>query len=403
MSVAGQAAGMVRPAQGQKRFAVAALVAVFVVGAASLAWALASDETKPDFAFLTVTWLYLMGVSQAGVVFAAMMRLVGAEWSKPYYRLGELATLAFLPFAILGFLLIYFLGQGQLFLWLEPHGNAHLSPWLDIDWLLARNLFGLLLFYGVSLAYVRKALSPDLAGGAAQDHRAVEARLRAMSPFVIVAFVVCNTLLAWDFGMMIAEHWYSTVFPIYFSFGNVFAGTAALVLFVPVLRRAGAAPPFGPDQVRNLGMVVTAFTLIWLYLYWAQFFVIWYGNLPRETGPVWRQMYGHYAPYYWTMMSACFFVPFVAFIFAAVKRSVLLMCLLALGINAGIWLNKYLTVVPVYSPDDRPFDRWLDISLAAGLLAGFLAVLAWLVGRLPAFSHWEMNLEPGAGPGPGQR
>jgi hypothetical protein len=250
------------------------------------------------------------------------------------------------------------------------------------------------LFYGVSIVYVRKSLRADLPGAEALDPRGLESELRAMSPWVIVAFVICNTLIAWDFGMMIAEHWYSTVFPIYFSFGHLYAATAALVLLIPLFGGTAGRSPFRPVQVRNLAMVVTGFTLIWLYLYWAQFFVIWYGNLPRETDVVWRQMYGHYAPWYWTMMTACFFVPFVAFIFAAVKRSLIAVCGLALGINAGIWINKYLTVVPVLAPDHRPLEHWLDIGIGLGLLAGFLAALAWLVARMPPFARWEIGTEP---------
>ena len=57
-------------------------------------------------------------------------------------------------------------------------------------------------------------------------------------------------------------------------------------------------------------------------------------------------------------MVGCFFLPFAALIFAAVKRSLAAMCVIAAGINAGIWLNKYLIVVPAFAPDDRPFDRW---------------------------------------------
>ena len=397
MSAVGGSAAIARtgrqPKGGGVRLAV--LVAIFVIGAASFVYALTSEDTEPDFALLTVSFLYLMGVSQAGVVFSAIMRLVGAQWSKPYYRLGELATLAFLPFAFLVFLLIYVYAQEDLFHWLAPSADEHMSPWLDIDWLLIRNLFGLLLFYGLSVIYILKALRPDLPGAANRDHRAIERELRVMSPLVIAAFVVCNTLIAWDFGMMLVEHWYSTVFPIFFSFGNLFAGSAALVLFAAVLGRSDVAkPPFGPAQIRSLGMVITGFTLIWLYLFWAQFFVIWFGNLPREMDPLWRQMYGHYAPYYWAMMAGCFFVPFVAFVFAVVKRSLLAMCILALGINAGIWLNKYLAVAPVFSPDDRPFDSWLDVSLSVGLLAGFLAVLTLLLSRWPNYSHWEIALKP---------
>lgn len=392
MSAVGRSVTMTAPGPRRRGLALAVLAGLFAVGAASFVYALASDSADPDFALLTVTFLYLMGISQAGVVFSSILRIVGAHWSKPYYRFAELATLAFAPFALGVFLLIYIYARGDLFYWASADPDAHLNAWLDLDWLLIRNLLGLLLFYGVSTVYVLKALKPDLTTQSEADQARIESELQRLSPWVILAFVVCNTFFAWDFGMMLVEHWYSTVFPIYFAFGNLFAGSAALVLIAALLGRPGAEGSyFELPQIRNLGILVTGFTLIWLYLFWAQFFVIWFGNLPREMEPLWRQMYGHYAPYYWTMMSACFFVPFAAFVFAAVKRSLLAMCLLALSINLGIWLNKYLTVVPVFSPDDRPFDSWLDIALALGLLSGFLALLLWLIGRWPAYSYWEIK------------
>lgn len=371
------------------------LTALFLVGVAGLVYGL-TGEAQIDLPLLTVSFLYLMGVSQAAVLFCAILRLVGAEWPKPYYRLAELATLAFFPFALLGFLLIVLYGQDQLFYWLAAASDDHLNPWLNINWLLARNLLALLLFYAVSTVYVLTALKPDLRSAAAGrvDRRRVERRLYLLSPLVIIAFVICNTLISWDFGMMLIEHWHSSVFPIHFSFGNLFAATAALVIFPALLRQSGASEPrFGTEQIRNVAMMVTAFMLLWLYFYWAQFFVIWFGNLPHETEPLWRQMYGHYAPYYWAMLAGCFFLPLATLIFAAVKRSVAAMCIIALGINAGIWINKYLTVVPVFSPEHRPFTNWLDIVVAAGLLAGFLAVLLLLVSRLPLYSYWEMAPE----------
>jgi hypothetical protein len=185
------------------------------------------------------------------------------------------------------------------------------------------------------------------------------------------------------------------VFPIFFWFGNVFAGTAAMIVFPAVLGLGDkSGSPFGPDQVRYLGMMVTTFTLLWLYFFWAQFFVIWFGNLPQETEPLWRQMYGHYAPYYWTMMAGCFFVPFVTLIFAVVKRSLLAMCILGFGINLGNWLTKYLMIVPALSPDSRPFEHFLDIVIAVGLLAGFLALVTLMIRRWPRYSQWEFDLKP---------
>ena len=260
-----------------------------------------------------------------------------------------------------------------------------------------RNLFGLLLFYGLSAFYVIKGIRPDLSDeeSGEAEQRQVERQLYLLSPLIIIAFVLCNTFFAWDFGMMLIPHWHSTVFPIFFWFGNLFAGCAALIVFPALLGRSGEAHSyFGGDQIRCLGMLVTGFTLMWLYFFWAQFFVMWFGNLPHETGPLWRQMYGHYGPFYWTMMAGCFFIPFASLIFAVVKRSLLAMCLIAIGINLGIWISKYLMVVPALTPDHRPFGSVVDIGLALGLLAGFLLVLVWLARRYPLYSLWEIQLKP---------
>ena len=383
--------------------AVGMLSALFLLGAGSFVYALNRADVQIDFALLTVSFLYLMGVTHGGIVFCAILRLVGAQWSKPYYRLAELCTLSFAPFAVLSFLLIFFFARGELFYWLPDGAGAtageHLSPWLNIDGLFIRNILGLVLFYVVSAVYAVKALRPDMAAASSRakniDPEKVERELYLMSPIVILSFVVCNTLFAWDFGMMLIEHWHSTIFPIFFSFGNLFAGSASMIFFVALLGRSDVTgSQFGTDQVRSLAMLITAFTPLWLYFFWAQFFVVWFGNLPRETNALWPQMYGHYAAYFWTMMAGCFFVPFTALVFAYVKRSVLAMTILAGGINLGVWLHKYLTVVPVFSADDRPFDAWLDIVLAVGLVAGFLALFISLATRLPIFSYWEIARKP---------
>jgi hypothetical protein len=122
--------------------------------------------------------------------------------------------------------------------------------------------------------------------------------------------------------------------------------------------------------------------------------VIWFGNLPQEMEPLWRQMYGHYGPYFWTMMAGCFFIPFVAFIFAVVKRSIVAMCVIAAGINLGNWLSKYLMVVPVFDEYDRPFSSFADIFVTLLLVGGFAAAVVMLMRKFPIYSGWEMRLKP---------
>ncbi|MCH9005499.1 MAG: hypothetical protein IH838_09445 [Proteobacteria bacterium] len=388
---------MISPKSQRGGIALYVLIAIFVIGVASLVLALSRADSRPDFALFTVSYLFLLGISQVGVVFSAMLRIVEADWGKPWYRLAELSTLAYFPFAIVGFLLIVYYARDDLFhWWLHASPEDHISPWLNINWLVIRDLGALMLFYGLAAIYVGKSLRVDRAGGDAAlaiDHDDAERQMYRLSPIVILAFVLCNTFIAWDFAMMLIPHWHSSVFPIHYWFGNIFAGSAAMIAIAAVMRRVDGGAHFGPYQIKSLGMLVAGFTLLWLYFFWAQFFVIWFGNLPHEAEPLWRQMEGHYAPYFWTMMTASFFLPLLASIFAIVKRSVFGMCVVAFGINLGIWLNKYLMIMPVFSPDNRPFDQWIDVALALGLLAGFLATIIILARRLPVYSKWEMSRE----------
>ena len=388
---------MISPKSQRGGIALYVLIAIFVIGVASLVLALSRADSRPDFALFTVSYLFLLGISQVGVVFSAMLRIVEADWGKPWYRLAELSTLAYFPFAIVGFLLIVYYARDDLFhWWLHASPEDHISPWLNINWLVIRDLGALMLFYGLAAIYVGKSLRVDRAGGDAAlaiDHDDAERQMYRLSPIVILAFVLCNTFIAWDFAMMLIPHWHSSVFPIHYWFGNIFAGSAAMIAIAAVMRRVDGGAHFGPYQIKSLGMLVAGFTLLWLYFFWAQFFVIWFGNLPHEAEPLWRQMEGHYAPYFWTMMTASFFLPLLASIFAIVKRSVFSMCVVAFGINLGIWLNKYLMIMPVFSPDNRPFDQWIDVALALGLLAGFLATIIILARRLPVYSKWEMSRE----------
>jgi len=115
------------------------LIAIFLLGVASLVFAVSGADNQPNFPLFTVSFLYLLGISQFGVVFSALLRVCEAEWGKPWYRLAELSTLAYFPFAIAGFLLIIYFGRDDLFYWLQASPDEHISPWLDINWLVIRD------------------------------------------------------------------------------------------------------------------------------------------------------------------------------------------------------------------------------------------------------------------------
>ena len=137
--------------------------------------------------------------------------------------------------------------------------------------------------------------------------------------------------------------------------------------------------------------MLTGFVLLWLYLFWAQFFVTWFGNLPNEFGPLWKQMYGHYSPYFWVMLSCVFFIPLLAFLKAETKKAWWSLLLVSAIICFGIWINRYLMIIPIFFDDHRPFSSLAEITLTVGLASGFLTVLLWLLNAFPPVSAWEMH------------
>jgi molybdopterin-containing oxidoreductase family membrane subunit len=404
--------------------ALAVLAALFLIGLAAFVYTLGEGTDGTRWGMFTVNLLFLMGVTQAGVAFAAIMRLAKAQWCKVFCRLAEATTVSFLPFAIGGFLAIYGFGREELFYWLSSSAPHH--PWLSAPWLLARNLGALLIFYAVSTLYSMMALlsdlhdqAPDLHNQASEedrnhwlceklrsleigrDPRRLQRYLYRLSPAVLITFVVANTLIAWDFGMMTIPHWHSTALPIFYWVENLYAGMALLVILAvllsskiqgaTVISRSAIILPLKNPPLKKMGAMLTGFSLLWLYIYWSQFFVIWFGDLPHETQPLWRQMYGHYSPLFWIMISCAFFLPFGALIFARLKTSLRAMVSIALIINTGIWLNKYLLVMPVLSERHWPFTSWEEFALIVGLLSGFLFVLLLLFRTFPMVSQWELD------------
>ena len=187
----------------------------------------------------------------------------------------------------------------------------------------------------------------------------LQTRAYKMSAWILVMLVVTNTIVAWDFGMMLYPHYHSTVFPMYYILGNIFAGTATLLLFFTIMSWFIPTGEFcnRAFNLRNMGITLTAFSLLWLYFFWAQFFVTWFGNLPHEYRPLWKQLYGHYSIYFWAQLICVLVIPLGFLVFARVKRTLWPMILLSLTMAIGIWLNRYLTVMPALANEHNPFSN----------------------------------------------
>jgi molybdopterin-containing oxidoreductase family membrane subunit len=308
--------------------------------------------------------------------------------------------------------LIFLFGKEQLLFWLPAEEGEHLSPWLNAQFLLIRNLAAQLVFYAIAFTYFLMGLMPDVTSEhtntgsplrrwfyrwvlslkAGRDEARLKANMYLWAPVILICCVIANTFVAWDFGMMLVPHYHSSVYAMLFIHGSSFGGSAAVLLAgVLLMRVAGGREFFGVDQLRCMGILLTGFALFWIYLFWAQFFVTWFGNLPREYEVIWAKMYGHYAPYFWIMMICLTAIPIGSLIFARTKRMWWSMIALSSIIVVGTWINRYLMVLPALEDEHVPFSAWQELVLVTGLIAGFLFALLLLVRAIPMISNWEIQ------------
>lgn len=344
----------------------------------------AADPTEL-WAQFTVNYLYFLGITQTGIIFSAVMRAARSGWGSRYGRLGEVLALSYLPFAFIGYFILYSGGVEHLFWWLHPassagHGleHAHISPWLNKRLHFWRVLLSMAFFYLMSYLYFRSARIEERAGGEGGHgghglSEAFKKRLHILGGLVIFSYVLENSILAWDFGMTIIPHWESSVFAPYYWAGNLLSGTAFLFIMAVFFIPRAPGEEIARRHLDSIGKVFIGFILLWVYLYWSQHIVIWYGNLPNLTGPQTKRMTGDFGPTFALMLFTIFIIPFLTLLFRRFKLSVHIMTVAAFTIGIGVWINRYLMIIPEFS-DGRTavFLTWPGISLVLGGLSATL-------------------------------
>ena len=191
--------------------------------------------------------------------------------------------------------------------------------------------------------------------------------------------------------------WHSTIFGPYFVAGAIFSGIAALILAMATLRKFLHLEAYlQPVHFGNLGKLLLLMSLLWAYFVFAERLTIWYGNEPSEMAVFWETQRGAFAPLYWTMVGCNFVVPFV--ILSIRKLRTIAGCVTAsLFVIVGMWLERFLIVVPSLGHKFLPYS-WATYRPTAPevilLIATFgaMGLLYTLFSKfVPIISIWELK------------
>ncbi len=354
-----------------------ALLAAAAGGAISfLAYVLLDDALRAWQALL-VNVLFFAGVAQAGVVFSALLQVTSARWGRPLKRVAEAAG-AFLPAAFV-LTLVLLLGIAAWAPWVaEPVEGK--TAWLNIPFFVVREVIAIALLSGLSLVYVYRSVRPDVGmldesgvppstGLAARCmafwrgidiERAASQRAQdRLAVAVLIAYGWIYTLIAFDFVMALEPHWFSTLFGGYYFIGALFSGLA----FTAIVAAVGSGPigiaaVVSRQQLHDIGKLLFGFSILWAYMFWSQYLVIWYGDLPEETEFIYHRMYGQWAAVTWTVAATAFVIPFTTLLSRALKMRPKGLATVAGIALVGMWLERFILVAP---------SLWHEATLPLGI------------------------------------
>ena len=362
---------------------VALLVVLTIIGVIGFAVGVMTETEPHAWQAFLVNFLFFISVAQGGVVISAAFYLTQARWGGPgAYRLAE-SFYFFLPVAFVLFWVLFF-GRAELWPWVT-RPVAKNPTWLNTPFFFAREGFAILAMVLLDWYFVRVSQRADVRQWALSNDNIVmpPTAIRRAAPAVAIVYAVVMSLMAFDLIMSLAPAWKSTLFGAFFFSGAFWSGIVAMALTAVILRgRLGAGNLFTRDSImHDLGKFTFAFSVFWAYTLFAQYIVIWYGDIPAETfflvvrgaligGPAGYSIYTPWMIPTWTVPVLVWVIPFTVLMGVKPKKTPAILGGVALLGLVGMWIERYVLVVPSIEPHHIPFN-WIELAVTLGFIGIF--------------------------------
>ena len=358
------------------------MVGLLLIGAATTAAGVMLAPERLWASWLMVAY-YTLGVGLAGLCLVAIHYTTGASWSVAVRRVAE-ALAGTLPFAAI-LVAIVFAVRPQLYPWTSGFSTsesdgalAFKQSWLSRPFFLWRAAVYVVLWVGFASAIRSRSRRQDVDG----DTRWTRQNVRLSAAFLVI-FAVTFTLASVDWVMSLEPLWYSTIFGFYNFAGVLLSGLAALILTVLWLERSGPLRGVLTDEhLHDLGKLLFALSSFWMYIWFSQYMLIWYANVPEETVYFVRRLHGLWLPLLLASLAFNWVAPFLLLLRRDAKRHRAILAAAAGAVLVGRWLDLYLMIFPsVVGEIPRP-GLW-ELGMTAGAAGCFGLILVWILGRSP--------------------
>ncbi len=358
-------------------------------------------------------FVFFIGISHAGTLISAVLRVSHAEWRRPITRMAESITVMAL---VVGAMFpIIDLGRPDRILNLITYGRIQ-SP---ILW----DFLSIVTYLTGSIIYLYLPLIPDIAecrdrlSGASRlkrwlystlsvgwsntdrQKRILQKCIGIMAVLIIPIAVSVHTVVSWIFGMTLRVGWHSTIYGPYFVVGAIFSGIATLIIAMGLFRRIYHLQDYITSKhFKYLGYLLFTLDIALIYFTISEYLTVGYGGQLTETEWLNALFIGQYSTYFWSMFALGFIVP--AIIIAIPNtRTILWIMIAAVLADIGMWFERYLIVIPTLAAPQISgswgvyIPTWVELAITGGAIAGFILLYTIFSRIFPIVSSWELSEE----------
>ena len=397
----------------------ASLLFVLFVAVAWLLWAgigIWGVNVPVAWGFAIANFVWWIGIGHAGTLISAILLLLRQEWRQSINRFAEAMTI----FAVMcaGLFPLLHLGRPQFFYWLAPYPNT-MELWPQFRSPLVWDVFAVGTYFTISLLFWYVGLIPDLATlrdrspsrtgravygllamgwrGSARHWKRYETAYVLLAGLATPLVVSVHTVVSFDFAVAQLPGWHSTIFPPYFVAGAIFSGFAMVItLAIPLRAVYGLEDVITERHLQNMAKILLATGLIVAYGYFIEAFMAWYSGNPYERYVHWNRAFGPYGPAYFGTLVCNVAVPQLLWL-RRMRRSPLGLLVVAVIVNVGMWLERFMIVVESLHRDFLPsswgmyYPTVWDWATLFGSFGLFLTLFFLFIRFVPMISISEMR------------
>lgn len=374
------------------------------------------NNVPVSWGFPIVNFVFWVGIGHAGTLISAILFLFRQTWRTSINRFAEAMTI----FAVVcaGIFPGIHIGRVWYAYFLLPYPNQ-MTVWPNFRSPLMWDVVAVSTYATVSLLFWYLGMIPDLAtfrdratsrirrtlyglfalgwrGSARQWHRYERAYL-LLAALATPLVLSVHSVVSFDFAVSVVPGWHTTIFPPYFVAGAIFSGFAMVVtLMVPARAYFGLKDLVTIRHLENMNKVILATSLIVGYAYATEFFIAWYGGNQYEMFAFLNRLFGPYAWAYWTMVTCNVVVPQL-FWFKKVRTTPWMMLIVAILVNVGMWMERFVIVITSLSRDYLPSSwglfkpTWVDIGMLVGSFGLFFTLFLLFCRYLPMVAMAEVK------------